>query len=131
MDTLLEVGLVEGVTAALFVGFCVLINFLIQPRKRTERELAQLLTQIAEPERTIPPPMIYRGVTYQPTPTLSLAMESDSPQQPLSQRSISRQPVRSPETFSPLPSSVSVPHSVVRLTYRGVTYLQENFESDS
>lgn len=111
MGTLLEVGLVEALAAALFVGFCLFISYLLQPRKVYERRLAQILDQIAEPERSVPPQLTYRGAPYAAPVGTDISGEVG----------ISATPQKE-ETEPVAPVQVAPP--LVRLTYRGVPYGQ-------
>jgi len=116
MDTLLEVGFVEALAAVLFVGFCLFISYLLQPRKVYERRLSQMLDQIAQPERPVPPQLTYRGAHYAQPPAEA------SNEAPAEQSSSSSEVKPS--------DPKQVPHSVVRLTYRGVPYIQVKGDSD-
>jgi len=107
MDLLLEVGLVEALAAALFIGFCLFISYLLQPRKIYERQLAKMLDQIAQPERSAPSKLTYRGAPY--SPSFNKSPEGDT---------------AAPSESSPPSQSVQIPQSVVRLSYRGVPYIQ-------
>lgn len=111
METLLEVGLVEALAAAVFVGFCLFISYLLQPRKVYERRLSQILDQIAEPERSVPTQLTYRGAPYVPPGAASVPEEVGFSAN--SQRA-ETEPVAPVQTTTP----------IVQLTYRGVPYGQ-------
>ncbi|MBD1911215.1 MULTISPECIES: hypothetical protein [unclassified Leptolyngbya] len=113
METLIEVGLVEALAAALFVGFCLFISYLLQPRKVYERRLAQILDQIAEPERLVPPQLTYRGAPC-PAPVVQ-APPVEIPAPP----EIKLEPA--------VPVQAAAP--VIQLTYRGVPYRQVSVTS--
>lgn len=114
METLLEVGLVEALAAALFVGFCLFISYLLQPRKVYERRLAQMLDQIAAPERPAPPQLTYRGAPYV-APVAPDVLSAPIEAAPLAV------PQKAKAEAEPAASETA---PVVRLTYRGVPYGQ-------
>lgn len=109
METLLEVGFVEVLAAGVFIGFCLFINGLMKPRQMSERELKRLMDQVAEPERSFPEQLTYRGVPYQ--------HEEEEGDRPAPAPSV-------PENRQ----STSAPDSTVRLTYRGVSYIKPWFK---
>lgn len=131
METLLEVGLVEALAAGAFIGFCAFVSFLLRtPNRMTEAELTEMLHQISRPdtpdtETRSPTPsttLSYRGSRYKSRKeTWPETWAVDEPG-----TNIQVEPYSATQTEA----DSRVPDSIVRLTYRGVSYVKPRYEGD-
>jgi|GEM_PF-1684382 len=118
METLLEVGLVEVLAAGAFIGFCAFISFLLRSNSMTETELTEMLHQISQPEPPVPPKdssLSYRGSRYRNPKGI---FRVDDPEV-----EIHIEPTQTTVADAP-----NVPDAIVRMTYRGVSYIRPQFK---
>ncbi len=116
MTEMIEVGVVEALIAIAFFAICAATNWLLHRPPNQERELSKILDQISSPRRNVPSQLSYRGVPY--------ALQPPSPSKLESVELIDLG--LSPDESVPIQSITihQAPRSVVRLTYRGVPYIQ-------
>jgi hypothetical protein len=118
---MLEVGVVEALIAIAFFAVCAATNWLLHRPPSQERELSKILDQIGSPQRNMLSQLSYRGVPYAPQPLSPSKLESAE----LTDLELTDLGLH-PDESAPIQSipTNQTPRSVVRLTYRGVPYIQ-------
>lgn len=118
METLFEVGLVEALAAGIFIGFCAFISFLLRSNRMSEAELTEMLHQISdsEPVRSSSQSMSYRGNRYQAPQGVFPFKDTDVE-------------IHVKPSQQDVKETLHVPDAVVKMTYRGVSYVKPCFKN--
>ncbi|NJN87663.1 MAG: hypothetical protein HC881_16820 [Leptolyngbyaceae cyanobacterium SL_7_1] len=102
MADALQSGWIETIIAVLFVVICVVTQRLLKRWSNPDRAIDLTLDRLTQPTLTKPPKLCYRGAHY-PLPTSTPEEQA---------------------TWDTVPPTPPIPDGVVRLSYRGVPYIQ-------
>lgn len=105
-----QVGWVEAIAALLFITVCVVTQWVLQRFSNPDRGLEQALDHLSRPRLTTPPKLTYREADY------------ELPSSPLRAADWTAPTLLTPHVSAAI--APQIPNGVVRLTYRGVPYIQ-------